>query len=232
MHPTHESAKLKIKYINNVLTNEKARKHLTDWGLDMHPEPFQTTGRTIAPENICYGRDVKVQVNQMADWGRDTTNNVLFNAIDIRKWMVVYTHRDATKVDELVKTLKMMTRNMGFTFGDPEKVEAHDDSPLGYVNAIKGSDVTQHQIVVCVTPGSSQLEARYGAIKKLCYCEIGIPNQVIRSSTLSATKMRSVCQKVAVQMSCKVGGSPWAVTMPLKSVMVVGIDVYDDPTIV
>ncbi|XP_054156128.1 piwi-like protein Ago3 [Oppia nitens] len=226
--PETRQAKLK-QYIQNVLTTPNARRHLTDWGLDMDPEPFQTTGRTIAPETIVYGRDVKVTVSQKADWGRESTQNAIFRPVDIKKWMIVSTHRDSSKVDEFIKTLKMVTRNMGFMFGDPERVQAHDDSPLGYVNAIKNANVGQNQIVVCMTPGSSQREDRYGAIKKLCYCEIGVPNQVIRAYTLSDTKMRSVCQKVAIQMSCKVGGSPWAVTMPLKSVMVVGIDVYHDP---
>ena len=34
--------------------------------------------------------------------------------------------------------------------------------------------------------------------------------------------------KVAVQMSCKLGGQPWAVDIPLKKVMVVGYDTYHD----
>ncbi|CAG2174239.1 unnamed protein product, partial [Oppiella nova] len=138
--------------------------------------------------------------------------------------------KDSAKVDEFIKCLKAVTRMMGFTFADPDKHVARDETPTGYVNAIKGSNASQCQIIVCMTPGSSQREDRYNAIKRLCYCELGIASQVVRSYTLTEAKMRSVCQKIAIQMSCKIGGQPWALPIPFKSCMIVGIDVYHDPT--
>jgi len=38
----------------------------------------------------------------------------------------------------------------------------------------------------------------------------------------------SVATKVAIQMSCKLGGAPWAVKIPLKKTMVIGYDTYHD----
>ena len=38
----------------------------------------------------------------------------------------------------------------------------------------------------------------------------------------------SVATKVVIQMSCKIGGQPWAVEIPLKKTMVVGYDTYHD----
>ena len=34
--------------------------------------------------------------------------------------------------------------------------------------------------------------------------------------------------QVAIQMSCKLGGQPWAVEIPLKKTMVVGYDAFHD----
>jgi len=38
----------------------------------------------------------------------------------------------------------------------------------------------------------------------------------------------SVATKIAIQMNCKLGGDVWGVEMPLKGLMVVGIDCYHD----
>ncbi|CAG2118607.1 unnamed protein product, partial [Medioppia subpectinata] len=227
--PTIRMAKLQ-EFIDNVRNNPNARKFLTDWGLDMDDKPYHTQGRTMMADKIVLGNGHTVPVGPKADWARDATNNALFHTININKWVIVFTQRDAAKVDEFVKTLKAVTRMMGFTFGDPDKLVANNDMPASYINAIKGANVSQAQIIVCMTPGSSQREDRYNAIKRLCYCELGMPNQVVRANTLSDAKMRSVCQKIAIQMSCKVGGQPWALPIPFKSCMIVGIDVYHDPT--
>ena len=227
--PAVRLAKLKT-FITNVRETPSARRHLTNWGLNLSETPYETTGRTLTADNIVLANDNRFAVSAKADWSRDLTNNSLFHAIDINKWLIAYTKKDAAKVEDFIKCLRTVTRSMGFTFGDPDKVEARDDSPMSYVNAVKGSVGPPYQIVVCMTPGFSQREDRYNAIKRLCYCELGVPNQVVRSSTLSDAKMRSVCQKIAIQMSCKVGGQPWALPIPLKSLMIIGVDVYHDPT--
>lgn len=53
--------------------------------------------------------------------------------------------------------------------------------------------------------------------------------QVINSRTLAnEAKSRSIIAKIALQMNCKVGGSLWSVKIPLKNVMICGIDTYHD----
>ncbi len=49
------------------------------------------------------------------------------------------------------------------------------------------------------------------------------------SRTLSKKQMlMSVCTKVGIQLNCKLGGEVWALEIPVKNIMVVGIDVYHD----
>ena len=38
----------------------------------------------------------------------------------------------------------------------------------------------------------------------------------------------SVATKIGIQLNCKLGGEVWAVKIPPKNLMVVGIDVYHD----
>ena len=59
-------------------------------------------------------------------------------------------------------------------------------------------------------------------MKKLCCMEHPIPSQVINARTISQQqKLRSVTQKIALQINCKLGGELWAVDIPLKNIMVV-----------
>lgn len=227
--PGVRQAKLQ-QFINNVHSNDKARAHLENWGLQLDSRPFTTQGRTMGADKILFGNENRVPVTLKADWSRDAVNSRLFHPIDVKKWLMVYTKRDSAKTDDFIKTIKMVTRSMGFSFGDPDRVESTDDSPMAYTLAMKGALDPQHQIAVVMTPGSSQREDRYNAIKRLCCCEMAVPSQVVRANTLSEAKMRSVCQKIVIQISCKIGGQPWAIPIPFKSCMVVGIDVYHDPS--
>ncbi|KFV56605.1 Piwi-like 2 [Gavia stellata] len=53
-------------------------------------------------------------------------------------------------------------------------------------------------------------------------------SEVINAHPLTGQsgKMRSVVQKVLLQMNCKLGGELWGVDIPLKQLMVIGMDVY------
>ena len=56
----------------------------------------------------------------------------------------------------------------------------------------------------------------YSAIKRFCVVERAIPSQVILTKTLKNEKnQRSVMQKVALQINCKLGGALWSLKIPL-----------------
>jgi aubergine-like protein len=85
------------------------------------------------------------------------------------------------------------------------------------------------QIVVIIVPNNNK--ERYDTIKKIFCCEMAIPSQVVISRTLSKKPMlMSVCTKVGIQMAAKLGGVPWSVNVPPKTLMVIGYDTYHDST--
>jgi aubergine-like protein len=58
----------------------------------------------------------------------------------------------------------------------------------------------------------------YAAVKRQCLVETSMPSQVILAKTLAKDKqLRSIMQKVALQINCKLGGALWALTIPLVS---------------
>nr|XP_055151603.1 piwi-like protein 2 isoform X2 [Symphalangus syndactylus] len=55
--------------------------------------------------------------------------------------------------------------------------------------------------------------------------------EVINVRTIGQpTRLRSVAQKILLQINCKLGGELWGVDIPLKQLMVIGMDVYHDPS--
>jgi len=75
----------------------------------------------------------------------------------------------------------------------------------------------QCQLVVAVFPSSR--DDRYNAIKKLCCVECPVPSQVIIAKTIDPKKLRSVTQKIALQINVKLGGELWSVNIPTVSVL-------------
>lgn len=67
----------------------------------------------------------------------------------------------------------------------------------------------------------------YTSIKKICCLKSPVASQVILSRTLGNKKrFRNIVQKIALQINCKLGGTLWTVSIPVRTWMVCGIDVY------
>lgn len=83
-------------------------------------------------------------------------------------------------------------------------------------------------MIVCIVPNTNK--DLYSSIKRMCCIEKGIPSQVVTSRILDGQpgKVKSVITKISIQMSCKLGGEPWGVWIPMKNIMVVGIDCSKD----
>lgn len=77
----------------------------------------------------------------------------------------------------------------------------------------------QLQLAVIIFP--SQREDRYAAVKRVACLELALATQCIMSRTISHdAKLRSVTQKIALQINCKLGGELWALKIPITGLMV------------
>merc|ERR1719362_1955155 len=81
---------------------------------------------------------------------------------------------------------------------------------------------------------ASKREDKYNAMKKVCCIQNPVPSQCIISRTLPEdpknNKFSSVTQKIALQINAKLGGSLWAVKIPINNMMLCGIDVWHGAT--
>ncbi|KAL3877253.1 hypothetical protein ACJMK2_034986 [Sinanodonta woodiana] len=214
------------KFVDSVTSCQEAKAELDKWGLELDNDTIQIDGRQLPPEKIVF-RESSITASPEADWGRDATRQAVITAVHLRNWVVLYTKRDQSKTDDFISQMVKVCPQMGIDAKHPQRFELRDDRTETFVRGLRDCIKPQVQIVVIVCPTSR--DDRYNAIKKICCCECPIPSQVIIGKTISqANKLRSVTQKIALQINCKLGGELWALEIPLKNVMIVGIDVYHD----
>ncbi|XP_054711719.1 piwi-like protein Ago3 [Uloborus diversus] len=214
-------------FISNVNKNPEAKNCFSAWNLELDASPLSLESRLLKSEILNFGRGAKITVSAEADWGRQVTNNCVLVPVNLDNWVIVFTKRDTPRVMEFTKMLKNCAPAMGIQVRDPIKIEILNDRTETYCSALKEAVNPTIQIVVIIFP--TPRDDRYSAIKKLCCIEMPVPSQVINSKTISdARKLRSVVQKIALQINCKLGGELWSVNIPLDNFMVCGLDTYHD----
>jgi aubergine-like protein len=227
--PPNQRERKLSEFLQQLSTDERSKTILGDWGLSVKPQLDVAEGRRLETETVLFGDGKSARVADNADWSRQACGGPVFKTVDIEHWVLMCTERDWRFAEEFMKSIRDVCRSLNIKFHAPRLVKLPNDSTVTYVTAGKQNVRRTDQMVVILTPGKNQREDRYSACKRLYTCELAVPCQFIRCGTISnERKIRSICQKVAIQILSKVGGQPWAMRFPMKSFMIVGIDVYHD----
>ncbi|XP_022171132.1 piwi-like protein Ago3 [Myzus persicae] len=218
-----------VEFVNRINAHEGASKKLKDWGLMMRPVPVKMEGPVYKRETILLGNSIRKQVGMNMDWGMDVAKNAMFVAVNMLNWAIMYNPKDEPTAKSFCKQLAACGRPLGMEINPPKPIKIQGTTPESFVSTINNTikNNSEIQLVVIIFP--NQREDRYNAVKRICCSEIGIPSQVIISRTLSKPeRLQSITQKIALQINCKLGGACWAIDIPLKNTMIVGIDVYHE----
>ncbi|KAK2513135.1 hypothetical protein Q9233_015765 [Columba guinea] len=196
--PSQHYASL-INLLRRIKDNADASGELMRWGLRLDPNIHWTQGRVLPMEriNLRYSSFIP---NEELSWNKEITQEAPISVISMNYWVLVYPKRLQDVSRELTATMERSCGSMGM----------HD----------------KVQLLLCIISGNR--DDLYAAIKKLCSILSPVPSQVINAQTLMGPlgKMRNVVQKVLLQINCKLGGELWGVDIPLKQLMVIGMDVY------
>jgi len=226
--PNQRQLSLK-KFIQNVNSSEEASAHLKGWGLKLSPTPIKLEGRVLEAETLHLGKGFKFRVGAKADWGKESTSHNCLTCVDITNWLVVFVQKNEKEANNFVGLMRKLGPKMGIQVAAPQLGKLVNDRTETYLKMIRDSVNPQVQLVVAIMP--TPRDDRYAAVKKLCCVEKPVASQVINYKTIAnEKKVSSVVQKVALQINCKLGGELWACSTPFKNMMVVGVDVYHDPT--
>ncbi|CAH0388616.1 unnamed protein product [Bemisia tabaci] len=218
------------QYVRSVKSNPEAIKILKDWGLSFTSASTDLQTRVIAPEKILFGKGIEEPANPNADWNRAATSKPLLCPMKMENWAIIYTRKDEGPVRTFEEHMFKSTKQMGIFINKPAMYLLPNDSAQEYLKKLREIIRNGLQIVVIVFP--SLREDKYAAVKKLCCSDQAIASQVFLGKTLSKPdKARSIVQKIALQMNCKMGGSLWAVHIPVPpsvKLMVCGMDTYHE----
>ncbi|XP_058807299.1 piwi-like protein Ago3 [Phymastichus coffea] len=215
-------------FIKEVNSNEVTRKILSDWGLTLEDDTVQLKGRLLDPEELKFGNEYKIKSTN-ADWGKAATNSAVLRTPNMQYWSIICPRRNDKNARDFLETFKKVCERVKIRIGDPVIIFLRDDNSNTYVQELQkllnnnGSGTME--MVVIIFPSLRQ--DKYTAVKRICCIDFPVPSQVIISKTISRPdKIKSVTEKIALQINCKLGGALWALQNPFKNSMVCGIDVY------
>ncbi|ESO02362.1 hypothetical protein HELRODRAFT_65566, partial [Helobdella robusta] len=227
LNPTQRRDALRT-YCTRVNEVPEARRELERWGFELDRDLMQLEGRLLPIETIRFRGNASVSAGPEADWSRAVTKNETIVPVDLNDWLIFATKRDMRCAEAFMSMYRQCSRDMGIRVREGQLVELPNDRTESYMREIRKNVNQRTQLVVTIFP--FQREDRYSAIKQLCCHDMPIPSQVINSRTISDDrKLRSVTQKIALQINCKLGGELWALNIPAKNLMVCGVDVTHDP---
>jgi len=168
----------------------------------------------------------EVETDNKCDWTKPACNEEVLKAVEIKHWLMVYPSQKEQIVEKFTMLSMEISKRMGIKIAMPTCVPLGNDKADTYYNEIKKNLNDNIQMVCIVFPMLS--DARYQRVKKLCCVEYPVPSQVIVLKTINKADnvLRTVAQKIVLQMNCKLGGELWRLVIPIKKMMVVGIDVY------
>ncbi|NXJ88942.1 PIWL2 protein, partial [Corythaixoides concolor] len=202
--------------LRRIRDSPEASGELMRWGLSLDPDIHRTQGRVLPMERINLRRSSFLPAEDLS-WNKEVTREASISAVAMNCWLLVYPKRLQDLAKDLVATMESVCGPIGMHVSRPALVELKDDRVETYAKGIRsvlGSE-DEVQLVLCLI--SSGREDLYEAIKKLCCVQCPVPSQVINAQSLAGQpgKMRSVVQKVLLQMNCKLGGELWGVDIPL-----------------
>ncbi|XP_063276175.1 piwi-like protein 2 [Prinia subflava] len=213
--------------LRRIRDSPDASRELQLWGLCLDTDIFRTQGHVLPVERINLRHRSFLPAEDLG-WHREVAREVPIAVVSLNSWVLIYPKRLQHLGKDLLAAMRSSCGALGMQVGQPTVRELHDDRIETYVRIIQSSMGSQDnvQLLLFIIPGGR--DDIYRAIKKLCCVQTPVPTQVINSHTLSGHpgKIRSVVHKVLLQINCKLGGQLWGVDIPLKQLMVVGMDIH------
>ncbi|NXM66782.1 PIWL1 protein, partial [Serilophus lunatus] len=214
------------RLLNYIQKDDSVQKELRNWGLSFDYKSVAFWGRVVQGEKIFQSGNMFDYNPHFADWSKETRGAPLIRALSMDNWLLIYTRRNSDVANTLLQSLFKVSSSMGIRMSKPNMIEV-DDRTDAYLKILKEKANTGTNIVFCIL--SSSRKDKYDAIKKYLCVECPVPSQCVLARTLSKPQtIMNVATKIALQMNCKMGGELWSVEIPLKQVMIVGIDCYHD----
>ncbi|XP_063708012.1 protein piwi-like [Culicoides brevitarsis] len=209
------------QFSRRIRDSEESRNALQKLDMKIDRDLISLEGRIIKKPDIYFDRNGKTRIDR--DFGNNLRNN-LFRPGALQNWFVIIT--DNRNGHQAKKFVSDVQRSVRFPIAEPRYVTLHRDSQDELSREIEKIYRADPQLILIVVPNNQA--HRYQLIKKKCCIDRAIPTQVVVAKTISRQNVMSIATKVAVQMSCKLGGAPWGIKVPMSGCLIIGYDVSYD----
>ncbi|XP_031598996.1 piwi-like protein 1 [Oreochromis aureus] len=214
------------RFITNIQRNADAQAELDKWGLSFDKQLLNLAGRVLPVERIYQGSRSYDYNPWAADWAKEMRGLAVISAPPLSNWLFFHTRRNSNEASSLLQTLSRVSGPLGISMGKPVMIQ-YEDHQESLLAALRHNVGPQIEMVVVVLPNNRK--DKYDSIKKFLCVDCPTPSQCVLARTLSRPQaLMTVATKIALQMACKMGGELWSVEIPLKQLMIVGIDCYHD----
>lgn len=227
LNPEQREQRL-TRFITNIQKNSEAQSEMDKWGLSFEKQLLQLNGRVLPGERLFQGQKSYEYNPWQADWAKEMRGIPIISSPPLSNWLMFYTRRNGNEAQGLLQTLNKVSGPLGIRMQRAVMIE-YEDHQESLFRALQHNVGPETQMVVVVLP--SNRKDKYDCVKKYLCVDCPIPSQCVVSRTLSRPQaLMTVATKIALQMACKMGGELWSVEIPLKQLMIVGIDCYHDTT--
>ncbi|XP_037810785.1 protein piwi [Lucilia sericata] len=224
MNPDRRIDRLKI-FNRRLQQTEDSVKILNEWNMQLDDRLVEVEGRILDQQKIVFRDHRKEPSGEQADWTRHCRIGMFTTpSRGLNRWCVIATSRNARELRNFVESLLRAANGMQMQMDRPREVIIYDDRTHSYIQAMEDCCRQDPQLIMCLVPNN--MAERYASIKKKSCLERSVPTQVITQKSASNPKgLMSIATKVAIQINCKLGYTPWMIDIPLKGLMTIGYDV-------
>lgn len=194
------------KYFDPSHSNEAVKKAIKQWGIEIRPQMFQFQGKKFPVEELYfYGNKTVMPTSDRADWTNFYRNDVNFvDKPNVDKWILFAPSSLRSDANHFLTVLKDTSKGYGLNFAPPKMIEVRESSYAANVQDALARD-QDTQFVLFILPSKSA--EPYNSLKKIVGNR---PSQGITSFLLKdSKKLKSICNKLAVQITAKLGKIPW-----------------------
>lgn len=220
------------RFLETIKKQPGTQQELDSWEMSFSNDVVKVQATELASCTVIFGNDRSVS-NNLRGWDKALRDSHHLSTVPLSDWVLVFQPRDYEKAQMFVNDIIQIARPMNFLIERPNMVQIPDfrGSAGGlFAQTIAGNFRSNRtQMFVCIVPNTNK--DVYDAIKRSCCLENSIPSQVVTSNNLNLNnkqKTKSILTKIAVQMNVKLGGEIWGITIPMKKIMVIGMDFYKD----
>lgn len=218
------------KLLELLHKNEKTLKMLKEWAIDIEIEPLKVEGNKLNAGNIIMGKNNQFPLENTPDFDRRLQAEMLEQP-KITKLGIFVSKRDQEAAQVFIDMLKKCIAEFNYPMQKPREFIIEGSDFQDWEASFKRHLDTSVQAVILILPDNKKNNAAlYNACKHFLIKACPIPSQAVLASTVTKGKsLRSIVNKILVQLCAKVGGTPWMVSdLPFvdKPTMLVGIDIY------